>query len=107
MRLKGAVREAMNDPKTQDEAKSALASVKTAAKRVREVGLANVLDDEQVAEHLRRASTHASRAVAVARHRKRRRSLVVPLTATLGVGALVGAAYIGLNRHLAVRAETS
>lgn len=101
MRVSGAFREAMSDPRAQAEAKSALASIRCVAKRVRKVGLTNALGDKQVAEHVRRASTHASRAVAVARHPKRRRSFVVPLTATVSVGALAGAAYIGLNRHLA------
>lgn len=99
MRLQGALREAMTDPKAQAEAKSALASLTGAAQRVRKVGLANALGDKQAADQLRRASTHASQAFAYAK-RRRRRSLVVPLTATVGAGVLAGAAYIGLNRHL-------
>ena len=98
----------MTDPKAQAEAKSAIASLAGAAQRVRKVGLANALGDKRVADHLHRASTHASRAVAVVSHakRRRRRSFVVPLTATVGAGVLAGAAYIGLNRHLAVHEPT-
>jgi pimeloyl-ACP methyl ester carboxylesterase len=110
MRLKAALREIVADPKAQTEAKSALASITGAARRVQKVGLANAFDDKQVADHLRRASTHASRAVAVAHHpkKRRRRALVVPMTA-VGAGVVAGLAYIGLNRHLAFRdgAETS
>lgn len=109
MRLKGALQGAMTDPKAQAEARSALSSLSAAAQRVQKVGLLKAIDDEQVTDRLQKASLHASRAVAVARHRRRRRSFVLPLTATVGAGALAGAAYIGLNRHLAahVSAETS
>lgn len=100
--LSGAVREAIADPKAQAEARSAVASLASVAQRARKVGLANALGDKQVAHQLHRASTHASRAVGIARHRGRRRSFVLPLTATTSAAALAGAAYIGFNRYLSV-----
>jgi hypothetical protein len=88
--------------------KGDLVGLSDAAQRVRKVGLANALGDNHVAEHLPRAPTHASPAIAIARDakRRRRRSLVVPLTATVGAGVLAGAGYIVLNRHVAAHGHT-
>jgi hypothetical protein len=104
VRFSGAIREAMTDPKAQAEAKAVVASLSAAAQRAGKVGIVKALDDKHVAHELRRASTHASRAVGIARPQRRRRSFVLPLTATTSAAALAGAAYIGLNRRLAVHA---
>lgn len=102
MKLTGALQEALTDPRAKAEATSAMASITTATRLVREAGLANALADEHIRRELRRASTHASRAIAFARHPKPRRSLAVPLVATVAATALTGAAYFGLNRYLGI-----
>lgn len=102
MRLTRALRGMMADPKAQAEARSALADLTSATRRVRKVGLAQALGDKQVRRELQRASSHGSRSVALARRAQRRRSVGVRLTATLAAGALSGAAYLGFNRYVGV-----
>jgi hypothetical protein len=96
----------MTDPKAQAEVTSVLANMGGAARRARKVGPRNAFGDKQVADQLRRASTHAAQAFAFARRGKRRRSLAAPLRGTVVAGALTGAAYIGVNRYLGLHTRS-
>ena len=98
------VREAASDTEMRGEAKSAVSAVSRAARRARDVGVAEALADQTVIDQLRRAVTHASHAAAAATSpRRRRRSIVRPAAITAGTCLLAGAIYVRGKRYLRSR----
>ena len=71
-----------------------------AGKRAQRIGVANASSDKQIAAQLRQAERHASRALAAARHPRRRHRVVRTTTIVTGAGALGGAAYAGWRAYV-------
>jgi hypothetical protein len=100
MDIPGIVREAATDPAAQSEARLALSAISRAANRVREVGMAEALVDEEVIDHLRRAITHVSNTTsAAAPPHRRRRAVTRPAAVAVGAGFLAGAICVGVRRR--------
>ncbi len=93
-KLTATVRQVAADPKVTAEAKLAVSGLARAGQRARRVGIANLGNDQQVATELRRASSHASNAVAAARHPRAEKRIARATAITAGAGALGGAAYV-------------
>jgi hypothetical protein len=91
-RLGAAAKQAAANPKVQAETRRAAARLVLAARRAREVGVANASGDKQIATELRRAREHAARAIIAARYPKPKRHLVRTTLILTGAG---GAAYAG------------
>ena len=87
-----AARQAAANPKVQAETRRAAARLMLAARRAREVGVANASGDKQLATELRRAREHAARAIIAARYPRPKRHLVRTTLILTGAG---GAAYAG------------
>lgn len=98
-RLGATVTRAAANPSVQTEASSAVSSLVLAGKRARRVGVANAPGDKQVVAQLRRAGRHATKALAAARHARRKRRVVRTTTIVTGAGALGGAAYAGWRAY--------
>jgi hypothetical protein len=90
-----SAKQAAGNPKVQSEARSAWSGLMLAGKRARDVGVSNASTDKKVAEHLRRARRHGSKALVAARNPKPDRRIVRTTTIVTGAGALGGAAYAG------------
>ena len=93
------VKHAAANPKVTAEARLAVSGLARAGQRARRLGVANVFGDKQVATELRQVSSHASNALAAARHRRPGRRIVRATAITAGAGALGGAAYIGWRAY--------
>ena len=93
-RVTATVRQVAANPKVTAEAKLAVSGLARAGQRARRVGIANLGNDPQVATELRQASSHASNAVAAARHPRHEKGIARATAITAGAGALGGAAYI-------------
>jgi hypothetical protein len=93
-RLAATVKQAVMNRKVQAEARSMVSSLSHAVRRARHIGMANGLGDKQLAGHVRQAVTHASMALAAARHPRPRKSFLGRAAAiTAGIGTLGGAVY--------------
>ena len=97
--LGATVKRAAANPKVQTEASSVVSSLVLAGKRAQRIGVANAPSDKQVAAQLRQAGRHASRALAAARHPRRKHRVVRTTTIVTGAGALGGAAYAGWRAY--------
>ncbi len=98
-RLSGTVKQVAANPKVTAEARLAVSGLARAGQRARRVGLANVFGDKQVATQLRQASSHASNAVAAARHPRPGHRILRATAIVAGAGALGGAAYAGWRTY--------
>jgi hypothetical protein len=99
-RLTGTVKQTVANPKVQAEAKLAVSDFLRAAQRARKVGLAKALEDKQLVDQLQQASSHASKAVAVASSQRRRHFIPGATLITVGGGLLGGAVYVGWRTYL-------
>ena len=94
-RYAGTMKDSAANPKVRAEARLALASLVLAGQRARKVGITGASSDKRVLGQLRQAQRHAGKAVATARHARRRQRVIRAFTVIAGAGAVGGAAYAG------------
>lgn len=94
-RYAGTMKDSAANPRVRAEARLALASLVLAGQRARKVGITGASSDKRVLAQLRQAQRHAGKAVATARHARRRQRVIRAFTVIAGAGAVGGAAYAG------------
>jgi hypothetical protein len=89
------MRDSAANPRVRAETRLALASLVLAGQRARKVGITGASSDKRVLAQLQQARRHAGKAVATARHARRRQRVIRAFTVIAGAGAVGGAAYAG------------